>query len=87
MSEHTVRRCDECLAMHGEANNWWCVIGDTERPTFVTFATVEELQKDGRLAPNAVRLDYCSHQCVGTAFHRWLDTGDVRKAAAGSEEP
>jgi hypothetical protein len=79
VSEHTIRKCDECDALRTVVNHWWCVIADPTRPTFMTFLATEELLKAGRLPADGVRLDYCSHKCVGTAFHRWLDTGDVRK--------
>lgn len=78
MSEHTIRRCDECQAPHGEVNNWWCIVHSAEHPTFVTFEEAERMTKDSLLHQDSLRLDYCSHKCIGTAFHRWLDTGDVR---------
>jgi hypothetical protein len=76
MSEVTMRKCDECGAVHGAVNNWWCVIGKPDRPLFLTFEQTELEYAE------AFRLDYCSHKCVGTAFHRWLDTGDVRALVA-----
>jgi hypothetical protein len=78
MSEHTIRKCDECGSLRTVVNHWWCVIADPTRPTFTTFAAADEMAKNGRMPPDAQRLDYCSHKCVGSAFHRWLDTGDVR---------
>lgn len=81
MSEITTRQCDECSAQHGAVNNWWCVIGDPEQPMFVTFEAAE--RADSRAladyGPKHDRLDYCSHNCVVTAFNRWLDTGNVVK--------
>lgn len=79
MSEYTVRRCDECEAPHGQVNNWWCVMDDPTTPLFMKFEQAEVLTVTARnnYGPTPFRLDYCSHACVGTAFHRWLDTGNV----------
>lgn len=85
MSEHTIRRCDECGAPHGEVNNWWCVIGSAGCPMFLTFEEADKAMREGRLGKTDFRLDYCSHKCVGTAFHRWLDTGDVCEKAVDME--
>lgn len=72
MSEHTIRKCDECGALRTVVNHWWCVVGSNTAPTFTTFEFAEKT-----FQPFDWRLDYCSHKCVGSAFHRWLDTGDV----------
>lgn len=80
MSVAMVRKCDECGAVHGAVNNWWCVVGFSTEPTFVTFETAEQMVKNKAYAIETLRLDYCSHKCIGTAFNRWLDTGDVRAA-------
>lgn len=79
MSEYTVRKCDECGAVHGTVNNWWCIVADPSRPTFIKFEETEAMLKTGRLPDNTSRLDYCSHSCIVTAFNRWLDTGSVVK--------
>lgn len=79
MSEHVVRKCDECGAVHGEVNNWWCVIGEPTEPQFLTFKSADEHAATARMDQRILfRLDYCSHKCVVTTFNRWLDTGDVR---------
>jgi hypothetical protein len=87
MSLQSVRKCDECAAIHGVVNNWWCVIASPKQPLFVTFEEAEQKARAGDLYRDAFRLDYCSHACVGTAFHRWLDTGSVvRQENQTSEE-
>ena len=85
MSERKVRYCDECGAPRTTVNHWWCIVGPTVHPMFLSFSDVEAMQRDGRLSDQA-RLDYCSHKCVGTAFHRWLDTGDVLIKMEASNE-
>jgi hypothetical protein len=82
MSEITVRQCDECGALHGAVNNWWAVIGDPKSPQFLTAEAAELHTAQAKSERRTLfRLDHCSHKCIGTAFHRWLDTGNVMKAA------
>lgn len=71
MSEHRIRRCDECEAVQGDDTIWWCAVGDPRSPKFTTFAAAVKIVKNRR--------DLCSHKCVTTAFHRWLDTGSIEK--------
>jgi endogenous inhibitor of DNA gyrase (YacG/DUF329 family) len=78
MSERMVRECDECGALHGTVNNWWCAVGSASHPTFVPFEHAEEMARQ-RAREAEFRLDLCSHKCAGTAFNRWLDTGSVAK--------
>jgi hypothetical protein len=68
----TVRKCDECEALKGEVNHWWAVTGSATVPTFATAAKADE-------SDEPYRRDFCSHKCVGTAFHRWLDAGNIEK--------
>jgi hypothetical protein len=77
MSERKVRYCDECGAPRTTVNHWWCIVGPTVHPMFLSFEDTERFELEGRFTGGQSRLDYCSHKCVGTAFHRWLDTGDV----------
>lgn len=79
MSEQIVRKCDECGALHGEVNNWWCAVNAPGAPMFVTYEVADDMRAARERAEEQFRFDYCSHKCVGTAFHRWLDTGDVRE--------
>jgi hypothetical protein len=77
MSLHSVRRCDECGANQGATNHWWAVSNTPAAPIFMTSK-----RADKALGKDAFRLDYCSHACVGTAFNRWLDSGNVLKRKA-----
>lgn len=73
MSDFHSKRCDECGALRGETNHWWAVIGSASQPRFLTSKEADARRR------NPFRLDYCSHKCVGTAFHRWMDTATVAK--------
>lgn len=90
MSEITIRQCDECGAQHGAVNNWWSIVGEPVQPMFVTYDEAERLTRAAKAnyGPPPERLDYCSHNCVVTAFNRWLDTGSVvkREVAPLNEE-
>lgn len=87
MSEITIRQCDECSAQHGAVNNWWSIVGEPTQPTFVAYDEAERLTRVAKAnyGPSPERLDYCSHNCVVTAFNRWLDTGNVVKQERDSE--
>ncbi len=71
MSQHTIRRCDECAAVLVEGSVSWCAWGEVDRPQFTTADCA------GEFDPRHTRNDYCSHKCIITAFNRWLDTGSI----------
>jgi hypothetical protein len=83
MSEHVVRKCDECGELRDEPTKWWAVVENPLAPKFTDFEDAEAHAAQARDDRRGLfRLDYCSHKCVGSAFHRWLDTGDVRPNSA-----